>query len=243
MSTPRWYALAVTQIGITEIAGKANNPQVVRYQKATGLAASEDETPWCGSFIAWLMQQSGIAYNVKDAAWAKSWLDWGVALKEPVVGAVVVMQRGTDPATGHVTMFAGWTDDTKTAFNALGGNQSNMVKISVFSRVNVLGWRWPPGEPLDNASQPLHKSGVLHGAIVAGVGATGVITEAVGAIAQNQDIVVAGIHQAHTQYDSLGPILGLIAAAVVILGVGYVIYSRVKGKQDAKALSAPPAAS
>lgn len=236
MTTPIWYQKAVSELGQREITGKLNNARIVEYQKATGLAASDDETPWCGSFVAWCMMQSGIPYDKKNAAWAKSWLTFGKSLKTPITGAIAVMQRGTDVNTGHVTFFSEWANAEHTLFKALGGNQSNSVCIESLPVANVLGWRWPNEVKLPVSEQPLKKSGVIHGAVVSGAGAIALGGEAVNAIASNPDAIVGGVTRAHDAYNANGAIFGLIAAVVILLGVGYVIYSRIKGKQDDKAI-------
>lgn len=228
MTTPIWYQKAVTELGQKEIAGSKNNPRIVEYQKATGYAASNDEVPWCGSFIAWLMKQSNIPYDVKDAAWAKSWLKFGTAMKTPTTGAIAVMQRGTDTNTGHVTLFSEWADNSHTTFKGLGGNQGDSVDIATFKTGNVLGWRWPPDVTLPVAQQPLHKSGVIQGA--AAVGGSTVV-----AVAANAPDLVNALHQAHDQL-SLGGWIGIICFVLVLGGAGYIIYSRIKGAKDDKAI-------
>lgn len=231
MTTPIWFLEAMDELGQKEVAGKNNNPRIVEYQKATGLAASDDETPWCGSFIAWVMLQSGIPYDKKNAAWAKSWLTFGHALKSPITGAIAVMQRGTDASTGHVTLFKEWADPGHTTFKALGGNQGNSVDIATFKTANVLGWRWPDEVKTPSSETPLHKSGVIQGAVATG-GA------AVVGVATNSGDLVSAFHSAHDQL-GLGGWIGIVCFALVICGAAYAIYSRVQGAKSDRSISEP----
>jgi len=227
--TTRWYQIAVREMGQQEIAGDANNPRILTYQAATGLGAKTDEVPWCGSFVAWVMGRAGIKYDRNNAARAKSWLQWGTALKSPVDGCVVILNRGSNLSLGHVTFFGGWVDSTHGQFYGLGGNQSNRVSIAKFNTAQVAGYRWPEGEPLAVAAQPLSKSGVLHGAVVAG-GAS-LVT-----IASNATTIQAGLESAQNHFNE-GTVLGAVAGLVGIIAVLYIIYSRVQGTKDEKALA------
>jgi hypothetical protein len=48
--------------------------------------------------------------------------------------------RDTRSTTGHVAFFCAWQGNR---LQLLGGNQSDMVKISSFPISSVLGFRWP----------------------------------------------------------------------------------------------------
>jgi lysozyme family protein len=71
---------------------------------------------------------------------ARSYLEWGAAADTPAAGAVVVLERGDDPALGHVGFLVGMTD---ADVFILGGNQSNAVTVAPFARDRVLGFRMP----------------------------------------------------------------------------------------------------
>lgn len=140
---PTWFKIAQGEIGESEIAGPTNNARIVEYAHATGLAADDDETPWCGAFVAWCMKQAGIPYNEATAAAARSWLAWGTPIAQPWLGCVVIFWRGSPTAsTGHVSFYAGPGDDPDH-IKVLGGNQGNAVSIESFPLSRVLGYRWP----------------------------------------------------------------------------------------------------
>lgn len=123
---------------VQEIAGDADNPRIVEYHSTTTLCATDDETPWCSAFVNWCMKQAEEART--KLANARSWLTWGSELKEPQVGCVVVLKRGSSPTSGHVGFYIETIGDHITV---LGGNQGDRVKLSLFPKSQVLGYRWP----------------------------------------------------------------------------------------------------
>lgn len=54
-----WMRIARGELGQREIAGAAHNPRIVAYHQTTSLRASNDETPWCASFVNWAMEKAG----------------------------------------------------------------------------------------------------------------------------------------------------------------------------------------
>lgn len=132
---PPWLAKARSHIGITEIGGSKHNPTIIKFHSFTSLSAQDDETPWCASFACACLEESGIT-SPKSAA-AISFLSWGNKLTTPRIGCIVVMSR---PGGNHVGFYVG--GDAQT-IKILGGNQSNQVKVSSFSKDIVKGYRWP----------------------------------------------------------------------------------------------------
>lgn len=138
-ASPPWLEVAQREIGIQEYPGAEQNPRIVEYHQATTLRATEDEVPWCSSFVNWCMNQAGETGT--GSARARSWLDWGIRLEEARTGCVVVFSRGQDPAQGHVALFL---RDRGAMLEVLGGNQSNQVNVSFYPSGRLLGFRWPP---------------------------------------------------------------------------------------------------
>lgn len=150
----KWMTIARGEIGVKEYSGKFNNnPRIVEYHKATSLGASEDEVSWCASFVGWVLQQAG--FTGTRSALARSYLTWGSALSEPRYGAVVIFRRGNSATFGHVAFIQKFDD---THIWCLGGNQSDSVKVSRFSRSSVLGYRWP-GAVQEAAAAPALQNG------------------------------------------------------------------------------------
>ncbi len=146
---PAWLQIAIDELGIHEdfLPGQ-HNSRIVEYHQTTTLKATDDETPWCSSFVNWVLKQAG--RQGTNSAAAKSWLDWGVAVTDPTAGVVVVIKKkipGRDVATGsssgfHVGFFISLS---ATHIRILGGNQSNQVKYSNFplGSYEIKGYRKP----------------------------------------------------------------------------------------------------
>ena len=132
------------------------NPEVLKYFKSTGYK-TQKEDPWCGAFVAWCLEHSGSekaakSVNKATAARAADWKTWG-DVEVPIgahekgavpVGAVVVLKprKKTSDTSGHVAFFV--EQDAQT-ISLLGGNQSDSVKISKFSRSQVVAIRMLKG--------------------------------------------------------------------------------------------------
>lgn len=242
--TPSWLQIAMGELGETEITGAKHNPRILGYHLATGLKASDDETPWCGSFVAWCFQEAGIPYDSKLAARARSWLANAEfkRIDKPILGAVGVLPRGRQGSgQGHVFFFNGWVDSTKEYFFGLGGNQGGSseehdgrVTVQKFKTSEVLGWMWPKSVKLPAANQPLKKSGVIQGAgAVAGSGVL-VVADKVNELV-NDGTVDQVSNQVSTAQEkfSTGTILGILLGVLILVAAAYIIYSRIKGaKQD-----------
>lgn len=127
------YAAAKGEMGVAEVPGKSHNKRVLAYHACTSLYATDDETPWCSSFINWVMKKIG--EKGTNSAAAKSWMKWGVELKKPVPGCVVVFTRA---GGGHVALF---DHEDKDYVYTLGGNQGNRVNISAYPKSRLLGYR------------------------------------------------------------------------------------------------------
>lgn len=147
MSDPIWLARARRYIGMAEIKGPQNNPEILELlDRADGTddnrtlqGIKDDEVPWCATFVSAVLEISGVPST--RSAWARSYVAWGVKLGGPAVGCIVVFERG--PSSGHVGFVVG--RDERGNLVVLGGNQSDMVKVSPFSLGRVLSYRWPAG--------------------------------------------------------------------------------------------------
>ncbi len=135
---PEWYRVALLEEGVSEVRGDRHNPRVIEYHQSTSLRATEDEVPWCSSFANWCMEQAGLEGT--DSAAARSWLNWGKEIATPQLGCVTVFSRPPNPSSGHVAFYV---SETPTHIMVLGGNQSNMVRISGYKRSRLLSYRMP----------------------------------------------------------------------------------------------------
>ncbi len=137
---PEWLRIAREEmaLGVEEISGVRNCARVLDYHSTTTLRATDDETPWCSAFVNWCLWKAGIRGT--NSARARSWLEFGLRMPEPMPGAIAVLKRGSNPALGHVGFYIG--EEPRRVF-LLGGNQSNRVTIAAYEAKDILGYRWP----------------------------------------------------------------------------------------------------
>lgn len=144
---PPWLIEARKHEGLAEIPGPKTNDIIGRWLKQLGAWWSDDETPWCGTFVAHCMQVAGVELP-KNWMRAKAWAEWGSKLSAPELGCIVVFER---KGGGHVGFVIGRTIAGNLL--VLGGNQGDRVKVSEFSRERVVGYYWPTSVPL-----PIHQA-------------------------------------------------------------------------------------
>jgi uncharacterized protein (TIGR02594 family) len=112
--------------------------------KKLGVGVADDETPWCGTFVAAVMDECGFP-TPPIAVRASSWGAWGTPLIKASPGAVLVFTR---TGGGHVGFYVG---EDATAYHVLGGNQADAVNITRIAKARLSSARWPPGEPVPKA--------------------------------------------------------------------------------------------
>lgn len=137
-----WFNTAKSLLGTKEVPGNANNPNIIAWAKSVGgyigKAYNADSIPWCGLFVAYCFAKNGITVR-PGALSSLDWLNWGVKLARPSVGAVMVFVR---PGGGHVGFYVSEDKDT---YHILGGNQSDSVSVTRIAKSRLKGIRWPAG--------------------------------------------------------------------------------------------------
>ena len=133
------HEVAIKELGVREGASSPT-PRILEYDRHTSLKATSDKVPWCSAFVNWVVDSAG--FKGTGSAAARSWLEWGVPLKEPLLGCVVILKRGEDTSQGHATL-CDHPNISNGFIRCIGGNQSNSVKVSRFLVGNVLGYRAP----------------------------------------------------------------------------------------------------
>jgi uncharacterized protein (TIGR02594 family) len=129
-------------IGSKEIPGKVTAPFISTMLSKLGAWWSDDETPWCATFVSWCLQESQVLppKAFYRAAAFKSWgfdiADYGQAC---TYGSVVVTRR---PGGFHVAFLTG-VDRINSRVQLLGGNQDNQVKFSTYRMDQVEAVRYP----------------------------------------------------------------------------------------------------
>jgi uncharacterized protein (TIGR02594 family) len=121
---PIWMAIARGELGQAAWT-KGANPRIHEYFQSTSATAGDQDSPWCGAFASWVMEQAGFLPPAGGET-AGAWLTWGQESTEPVYGAVVVVNNGR-----HVAFVAGRTENGTIVM--LGGNQSGKVGYSLLT--------------------------------------------------------------------------------------------------------------
>lgn len=156
LGEPSWVTVGRRLTGAREIPGPCHNSWISKGWARLGAGwYNDDETPWCGFFVAHCMDAVGHPYPGKGLfARAKAWLDWGKASK-PVLGAVAVFGRD---GGGHVGFLVG---ESSSNWYVLGGNQANCVSIAPIAKSRALGFRWPLSVPASSTPLPRMSGGTI----------------------------------------------------------------------------------
>lgn len=133
-----WIVEATKHIGLKEIAGPKHNQTILQWVKNLGGWFTDDETPWCGTFIAQCLKEAGRGVP-KHWYRALAYESYGTRLAKPAYGCIGVMSR---TGGGHVTFIIGETKDSKYLVG-LGGNQSNAVNLMKFDKSRFTAFVWP----------------------------------------------------------------------------------------------------
>lgn len=140
------FDIASRFIGLREIPGTKSNPQILGMLKLVDEWPEDDEVPWCSAFVNYIAWLLGLPQS--RSLRARSWLGVGRPVLNPQVGFdIVILKRGgpNEPgpdvldARGHVGFYAGTDVGEKIA--VLGGNQDDQVRVSLYPRERVLGFR------------------------------------------------------------------------------------------------------
>lgn len=143
-NTP-WMTMATNEKGQSELPGNLHNPRILEYHAATALHATNDETPWCSSFVNWCLKQASI--NGTNSAAAASWVSWGQATS-PQYGAIIVIYKpnaANSSLTSSGNHVGFLVEESATHYKILGGNQSDQVKETKFPKSSwqLKAMRWP----------------------------------------------------------------------------------------------------
>jgi uncharacterized protein (TIGR02594 family) len=139
MKEPKYLSIARNSLGTKEIGGSKHSPTITNWLIRLNAWWRDDETPWCGVFVAACLQGALLPYP-KLYMRAKAYLDYGERLEKPCLGCIVIFDR---KGGGHVGFAIG--KDYAGRLIILGGNQGNQVSIQPFDTSRVLGYRMPFG--------------------------------------------------------------------------------------------------
>ena len=155
MTAPVWFQTANKFLGLKEIPGPRHNSVILGWLETMRAWWRNDETPWCGVFVAYCMKEAGLPYP-KLYMRAKAWADYGSLLRADRLapGAILVFDRDKG---GHVAFYVG--EDAGHYF-VLGGNQANSVSIMKIGKSRLIASRWPKGVAVKGRPVPM-KGGIL----------------------------------------------------------------------------------
>ena len=144
-----WMKTARESIGLKEVAGPKHNTKIQAWLAKPGAWWRDDETPWCGTFVAHCLREAG---HPVPKHWyrALAWKDYGSNLRPTHVceGAILVFARA---GGGHVGFYVG---EDRFYYRVLGGNQQNAVNVMRIAKSRCVAIRWPKGVPVTGG--PIH---------------------------------------------------------------------------------------
>jgi uncharacterized protein (TIGR02594 family) len=155
---PQWMTFARSHIGLREIPGPRHEATIQRWLRRLGAWWQDDETPWCGTFVAAMLQDAGLPI-ITHWMRARAWADYGANLRPDRLapGAILVFWRGNpNAATGHVGFYVG---EDASHYHVLGGNQANAVNVQRIAKGRLVASRWPRGVPVIGGPVRLSPSG------------------------------------------------------------------------------------
>lgn len=130
--------IAATNLGMNE---RDQNAALKDYLENGGVNLDPATTAWCAAYVNATLKQAGIEGTGSNMA--RSFLEWGQEVKDPMKGDLAVFTRG-DPngPYGHVGFFDGYNKDG--TLRILGGNQGDSVSYASYSPDQLLGFRRAP---------------------------------------------------------------------------------------------------
>ncbi len=132
-----WMVEAKKHIGLREIVGKQHSSTILKWLKSLGAWWQEDETPWCGTFVAHCLKMAGVAYP-KHWYRALDYVNYGTKLVRPAYGCVAIKTR---KGGGHVCFVVG-RDQKTNKLVCIGGNQGNAVSYALYNDSDFQEFRW-----------------------------------------------------------------------------------------------------
>jgi len=137
-----WIAEARKYIGQKEIKGSKHNPLFLSWLQKLKAWWAEDESAWCGLYIAICLYEARVSYP-KHWYRALDYLNYGTRLIQPAYGCVAVKSR---KGGGHVCFVVGKTKEGKLV--CLGGNQNDMVCYALYNESDFEAFMWYGRTPI-----------------------------------------------------------------------------------------------
>lgn len=134
-------AIKLGKLNTNEIAGPKSNPEILALAKEAGVSDiyKSDELAWCAVVMCVIVLRSGreITFKSWDRLRAISFLKFGVKVKVPMFGDVLVFSR---PGGNHVGLYVA---EDNECYHVAGGNQSNQFNVTRIKKNRLTEARRP----------------------------------------------------------------------------------------------------
>lgn len=144
-------AVKLGKLNTNEIPGPKSNPEILKLAETAGVRNiyKNDDVAWCAvaqSAIC-ILANKDLPFTGFDRLRAASFLKFGTAVNEPVLGDVLVFTR---TGGGHVGMYVG---EDKDCYHVVGGNQSNQYNVTRILKTRLSGARRPKYSVMPKAAK------------------------------------------------------------------------------------------
>lgn len=133
--------IRIGKLNTSEISGSKANPEILKIAKTAGIENiyKSDEIAWCAVAQSAIVIATGkdLPFSAYDRMRAMSFLHYGISVKEPMLGDIIVFSR---TGGGHVGMYVA---EDKTCYHVMGGNQNNQYNITRIEKTRATGFRRP----------------------------------------------------------------------------------------------------
>lgn len=136
-----WLVHARKYIGVKEIKGTMHNQTIQSWLHRLKAWWLDDETPWCGVYVAACLNLAGFPYP-KEWYRALAYRNWNVPLSRPAYGCIGVVKTKNGHHVGFVV-----GKNKNGDLILLGGNQGDRVSYAPFKRESFIGYSWPSKFP------------------------------------------------------------------------------------------------
>jgi uncharacterized protein (TIGR02594 family) len=129
---PKMITEGIKLLGIKEIKGSNDSPEIMAMAKELGIASiyDHDEIAWCSMAMSLIATRAGkpMPFKSYDILRALKWAEWGNPIAEPQLGDVLVFKRD---GGGHVGMYIAESGST---YFVMGGNQGDSYSITEIAK-------------------------------------------------------------------------------------------------------------
>lgn len=164
-TSPAWLVVAMTFEGMKEIKGPQTAPFISKMLQRLKSAWKDDETAWCGTFIAGVLDETNVRYGRGIAGkpglllWPKHWYR-ALAYADPQYGTHLSPKQyrpgaicaKTRKGGGHVFFYLG---ENATHIYGIGGNTSDSVKAAWYPKSEIQAVVWPQGSIMSNPDKDM----------------------------------------------------------------------------------------